>query len=66
MRWRRNVQDEPKHDMISAPGGSRTPNLLIRSYPALDAVLDQGIRTVGPSEAGGVIRSGVLQYASIR
>jgi hypothetical protein len=40
----------------SAPGGSRAPNLLIRSYPALDAVRDKGIDTATPSETGGVIR----------
>ena len=41
----------------SAPGGSRTPNLLIRSYRPLDAVLDQRIRTAEPSETGRVISS---------
>ena len=39
----------------SAPGGSRTPNLLIRSYPAPNGVLDQGIRTLGPSGAVGSV-----------
>jgi hypothetical protein len=39
-----------------APGGSRTPNPQIRSYPALDAVRDKGIDTVKPSETSGVTR----------
>jgi hypothetical protein len=41
----------------SAPGGSRTPNLLIRSYSAREAVLDRGVPTAEPSETGIVICS---------
>ena len=40
----------------SAPGGSRTPNLLIRGNPALNAVLDHGIRTSGERGSAIVIR----------
>jgi hypothetical protein len=37
-----------------APGESRTPSLLIRSYRALNAVLDQGIGTSERSETAAV------------
>ena len=40
-----------------APGMSRTPNLLIRSYPALCAVRDQAGRTTRLSGSGKVICS---------
>lgn len=41
----------------SAPGGSRTPNLLIRSYPALNGARDQAGRTTRLSGSGKVICS---------
>jgi hypothetical protein len=50
----------------SAPGGSRTPNLLIRSYLALNGVLDQAIRTEELGETGGVIRCPDIEGSDCR